>query len=231
MNFKTMIKYCSILICLFSASEFATGANTNELMTKIVYRNITTNQMPESFGTQPTTLYRIGIKYNRIEESPDAVLRIHGLIISDEPDGWMINLMDKSGIHMIDGGPTYEVHDSIVSPPDPNESQAQFQSFTKSRISGFEFGHEMEFLRKNKAKTSGPLLIGRVACDRYELTIDDYAIEMFVKSGTEIPYWLRVTKERTEIRCLQYDFYKADLPPDFSLFKPPVGIKISEARQ
>lgn len=218
----------SALIYLFAASQFVFGAGTNETMTKIVYRDISTNLLLSSFAAQPRTLYRMGEKYNRSEEAPDPVLGIHGLIIINEPDAWMINLMDKTGTHMVDSGPTYVVHDCIVSPP--NKSQAEFQAFKTSSISGFEFGKEMEFLKKHKARKSGAVSIGSVSCDRYELTIDGYSIELFAKTGTEIPYQLKVSKDQSQISYLQYDIYQADLQPDVSLFKPPAGIEISEAQ-
>jgi hypothetical protein len=197
-------------------------------MTKIIYRDISTNLLLSSFAVQPKVLYRMGEKYDRSEEAPDPVLGIHGLIIINEPDAWMINLMNKTGTHMVDGGPTYVVHDYIVSAPDPNQSQAEFQAFKTSSISGFEFGKEMEFLKKHKAKKSGALSIGGVLCDRYELTIDGYSIELFAISGTEIPYQLKVSKEQAQISYLRYDAYRTDLQPDLSLFKPPSGIEISE---
>ena len=197
-------------------------------MTKIVHRDISTNHLLSSFAAQPRTLYRMGEKYNRSEEAPDPVLGIHGLIIINEPDAWMINLMDKTGTHMVDGGPTYVVHDCIVSPR--NKSQAELQAFKASSISGFEFGKEMEFLKKHKAKKSGSLSIDGVSCDRYELPIDGYLIELFAKNGTEIPYQLKISKEQSQISYLQYDTYRTDLQPDLSLFKPPAGIEISEAR-
>ena len=223
-----MIKTFSMLVCLLSVSKLTFGADTNQTMTKIVYRDISTNVLSNSFAAQPRTLYRMGEKYNRSEEAPDPVLGIHGLIIINEPDAWMINLMDKTGTHMVDGGPTYVVHDCIVSPS--SKSQAEFQAFKASSISGFEFGKEMEFLKKHKAKKSGPLSIGGVSYDRYELTIDDYSIEMFAKNGAEIPYQLKISKEQSQISYLQYDTYRTDLQPDLSLFKPPAGIEISETR-
>jgi hypothetical protein len=229
-NAKTVIKTFSILICLLSVSKLTFGAGTNETMTKIVHRDISTNLLLSSFAAQPRTLYRMGEKYNRLEEAPDPVLGIHGLIIINEPDAWMINLMDKTGTHMVDGGPTYVVHDYIVSPPDPIKSQAEFQAFETNSISGFEFGKEMEFLKKHKAKKSGPLSIDGVSCDRYELPIDGYLIELFAKNGTETPFQLKVSKEQTQISYLRYDTYRTDLQPDLSLFKPPAGIEISEAR-
>jgi len=225
-----VIKTFSILICLLSVSKLTFGADTNQTMTKIIYRDISTNILSNSFAAQPRALYRMGEKYNRSEEAPDPVLGIHGLIIINEPDAWMINLMDKTGTHMVDGGPTYVVHDYIVSPPDPNKSQAEFKAFKTSSISGFEFGKEMEFLKKHKAKKSGPLSISGVSYDRYELTIDGYSIEMLAKNGTEIPYQLKISKEQSQISYLQYDTYRTDLQPDLSLFKPPAGIEISEAR-
>lgn len=170
----------------------------------------------------------MGEKYNRSEEAPDPVSGIHGLIIINEPDAWIINLMDKTGTHMVDDGPTYVVHDCIVSPR--NKSQAELQAFKASSISEFEFDKEMEFLKKHKAKKSGSLSIDGVSCDRYELPIDGYLIDLFAKNRTEIPYQLKISKEQSQISYLRYDTYRTDLQPDLSLFKPPAGIEISEAR-
>ena len=159
----------------------------------------------------------MGDKYGRLEEAPDLNLGIHGLLICNEPDAWMINLMTKTGIHDLDGGPTYVFHAPIMG--FKGKSQAEFQAFKALPISKFEFGREMEFLKTYKAKKIS---------NHYELIIDDYRIELFPKAGTEIPYRLKIFKGKSQISYLQYDEYKTDLPLDLSLFIPPPDIKISE---
>jgi hypothetical protein len=212
-----MIKKFSILLCLLVTSKLVWAESTNQTMTKVVYRDILTNLLSSSFAAQPITLYRFGKKYGRIEEAPDSVLKIHGLIIVDEPDAWMINLITKTGVHMVDSGPTYEFHDLIVSPH--AKTQAEFRTFTSLPINKFQFGKEVEFLKTYKAEKLS---------DHYELIIDGYTIELFPKAGTEIPYQLKIFKGEPLISYLQYDEYKTDLPLDLSLFAPPPGIKISE---
>jgi len=212
-----MIRKISILLCLLATLKLVCAESTNQTMTKIVYRDISTNFLSSSFAAQPRTDYRSGEKYGRTEEAPDPALKIHGLIIVNEPDAWIINLMTKTGIHDLDGGPTYIFHAPIVG--FEGKSQAEFQAFKSLLISKFEFGKEMEFLKTYKAKKLS---------DHYELIIDDYRIELFPKAGTEIPYRLKIFKGKSQISYLQYDEYKTDLPLDLSLFTPPPGIKISE---
>jgi hypothetical protein len=163
------------------------------------------------------THYRCGEKYGRSEEAVDPVMGIHGLIIVSEPDAWMINLIPKTGVHLIDHGPTFTFHDFII--PAQSGTSAEFKTFKQSLISQFEYGKEMEFLKKHKAqKISG----------RYELAIDDYKIEMSTKGETEIPYRLTIFKGKSQIVNLQYDEFKTDLSFEPLLFVPPPDIKISE---
>ena len=51
----------------------------------------------ESFAAQAKRMYRAGSRYCRIEENPDLEHGIHGLVIINEPDTWMVNLLDKTG--------------------------------------------------------------------------------------------------------------------------------------
>jgi hypothetical protein len=63
-----------------------------------------------SFATKPKVMYRAGTRYCRIEEALDAENGIHGLAITNEPDAWMVNLVTKSGKHMVDPGPKFNCH-------------------------------------------------------------------------------------------------------------------------
>ena len=46
-----------------------------------------------SFATKPKTMYRAGNGHCRTEESPDIEQGLHGLMIVNEPDVWMLNLL------------------------------------------------------------------------------------------------------------------------------------------
>src|SRR6266404_674209 len=97
-----------------------TGASCQETpktMTKISMRLIEPAQEYGSFAAQPKIIWRVGVKYARIAEAPDFENHVHSLTIINEPDVWMINLTDKSGKHIVDSGPTMEVHLPIFQMP------------------------------------------------------------------------------------------------------------------
>src|SRR5882724_1033467 len=61
----------------------------------------------QSFGAKPKVYFRAGTRYCRIEEEADPQNGIHGVMIINEPDVWMVNLLDKSAKHFVDTGPTF----------------------------------------------------------------------------------------------------------------------------
>jgi hypothetical protein len=79
-------------------------------MCKISVRGVEPAPEPDSFSAQAKTYWRAGAKYARIAEAEDPKNHIHGLAVISEPDAWMINLFDKSAKHMVDHGPTLDVH-------------------------------------------------------------------------------------------------------------------------
>ena len=220
-----MKKGSPILFLAMMVPEVLFGAET---MTKIVHRDISTNYPASSFASKSTTLYRMGTKFGRTEEAPDPDMGIHGLFIVNEPDAWMINMMTKTGTHMVDRGPTFDFHAFIVTLPDRTMSQSDFRTFASSTVSKMEFGREMEFIKSRNARKS-LIQVGARSCDRYELQVDDYGIELFTKAGTEVPYQVKILKGNKVICYIQYESYQTDLPFDSTLFKPPAGITLSEA--
>ncbi len=76
-------------------------------MTKLVVHLQSPDVPEDSFGAKPKTMYRAGTGYCRIEELPDEEHGIHGLMIINEPDTWMVNLLAKTAQHYIDSGPTF----------------------------------------------------------------------------------------------------------------------------
>jgi hypothetical protein len=78
----------AILLC-------STADAAEPRMTKIVTRAISPDIKPGSFAAKPKTMYLAGKKYARVEEDVDIENKIHGLIIANEPDSWIINLVDK----------------------------------------------------------------------------------------------------------------------------------------
>lgn len=172
-----------------------------------------------SFATQPRTLWRAGTKYARIAESRDLQNHIQGLIIISEPDAWMVDLVDKSGKHIIDSGPSFVVHLPV------------FDRHTgiKSKVNELEFGMEMSFFAQNNATHSSGAVIDGNPTDRYEVAISDARLILWTDAISRKP--LRVSLiEGKQSQTYQYLSYDDNLPFDSSLFQPPDGISIEESK-
>src|SRR6202022_269103 len=129
----------SLMFVLLIAPAQEVPKTMTKITTKVVEPKPTS-----SFLAQGKTMWRAGTKYARIEEAPDTANGIHGLLIVNEPDAWMINLFEKSGRHMVDPGPTF------------NPRLPVFDATTGAspKVMELEFGREFEFFTKNNAKQS-----------------------------------------------------------------------------
>jgi hypothetical protein len=174
---------------------------------------------PGSFSAQAKTYWRAGRKFARIAEAEDPKNHIHGLAVISEPDAWMINLFDKSAKHMIDHGPTLDVHLPI------------FPSTTaiKTKLEGLEFGNEMEFFRKNNATRASDEVVGDKATDRYDLRVGSSKVTLWTDTQSKKPVRISQTKDM-HTEAFEYLSYEDDLAFDPSLFRPPSGLTIEESR-
>jgi hypothetical protein len=73
-------------------------------MRKISIRAVEPKQEPDSFEAQPKVTWRAGNRYARVADAPDPKAHIHGLLIINEPNVWLINLYDKSVKQIVDTG-------------------------------------------------------------------------------------------------------------------------------
>src|SRR5437764_14328374 len=62
---------------------------------------------PDSFFNKPKVFWRASNRFCRVDEEPDPERGIHGTLLVNEPDAWLINLADNTAKHMLDPGPTY----------------------------------------------------------------------------------------------------------------------------
>jgi hypothetical protein len=161
-----------------------------------------------SFATKPKVMYRAGSRYCRIEEAPDAERGIHGLAIVNEPDYWMVNLMDKTAQHAVDPGPTFNCHLPIFPDADKN----------------LEFGLEPEYFKnKGASRQEGSVLQGKQTT-LYKVNIGDAILAMFTYGSPERPMAVsRVHGEKGEIFWFRG---WGDLPFDAKLFAKPEDVKI-----
>jgi hypothetical protein len=155
MRLLLRIVFCSILV----SSSF--GQETPKTMMKISTRLVSARVESGAFATQLKTTWRSGTRYARIAEAPDRQNHIHGLIVINEPDVWMINLFDKSGQHIVDPGPSLDAHIPIF----------QVSGKAKRELDALELGKELEFFTGNGAKQSAGEVINGKATDRYDATL------------------------------------------------------------
>jgi hypothetical protein len=173
---------------------------------------------PGSFASESKTMWRAGTGYARIAEAPDLEKRIHILAIIHEPDVWIINLLDKTGKHVIDPGPNYDVHIPIFE-----------ESGVKTKLSELEIGKELEFFVKNGARESpGEMMDGKTTIC-YELIISDGTVALWVDIKSRKP--VRINRiqgvKRQTIAFVAYDDVLAFDP---TLFRPPAEIKILDSK-
>jgi hypothetical protein len=187
-------------------------------MTKISTGIVEPRPDPGSFTAQVRTLWRAGTKYGRVAESPDIQNHIQGLMIINEPDAWIINLLDRSGKHIIDPGPSLVVRLPIF--PDQAVS-------TKFR--DLEFGGELEFVSKMGARGSKGEAVNGRETERYEVTSENSKIVLWtdLKSRKPLRVSLVVGRQAETVEYLSFD---DDLAFDPSLFRPPTGIAMQDAK-
>lgn len=193
--------------------------DTPKVMTKITTRLVEPKPIPGSFSSQVKTCWRAGTKYARVAEAPDLQDHIHGLIIVSEPDVWVINLFDKSARHIVDSGPSFDAHLPIFDVAERS----------KTKLSKLEFGRELDFFIENGAKKSvGESLKGNPTA-RYDMIMGGHQLTLWTDAKTKKPVRISLTAG-AEARTIEYLGYDEGVPFDSSLFKPPLGVTVTEAK-
>lgn len=169
-----------------------------------------------SFAAKPKTMYRAGSRYCRVEEAEDTENHIHGLMIVNEPDAWMVNLMTKTARHVVDPGPTFNCHLPIFA--DGSDREA----------SELEFGLEMEFFEKNGASSHpGSVLQGKQTT-QYQVEVGKSKLALFTYGTPERP--LAVGRVRGDDGEIYWYSGYCGVPFDAKLFAKPEGVKIEESK-
>jgi len=219
MNKNKIQKFGILVVAGFFLVTHAFCQEIPKTMVKITTRVLEPVPEPGSFVSQPKTLWRAGIKYARIAEAPDTQHHIHGLMIVNEPNVWMINLFYKSGRHIVDSGPTFDVHLPIFQTPEE----------AKMKLGELEFGGELDFFTKNNAKPSAGEVINGKATDRYDVIVSGRKLVLWMDTKSKKP--VRVSLERgMGTQTIEYLTYDDELPFDPSMFQPPDGIAIENAK-
>src|SRR5713226_2198336 len=149
------LRTCMMLLCLCCA---AAGEDVPPMMTKLTVKLESPDIPKDSFAAQAKLMYRAGSSYCRIEENPDPEQGIHGLLITNGPDVWMVNRLDKTARHILDPGPTYNCRLPMFANGENNKSAKDL----KKPIVQLEFGRELEYFKpRSGAPHPGPPLRGK----------------------------------------------------------------------
>lgn len=203
---------CVLLLlgCVVPASASTCAPTALE---HVVVTAITPGIVLGSFAAQPLSVYRLGNGKMRSEETPDPANHIHGLIVTAEPDTWMVNLDDGTGKHIVDQGPTFN---AVV----PLFGTTSYES----KFSDLQLGCEAQFVAAHPDAAKRVELIGGVAFDAYRMVIGDDAVEILDRAGTATPAYARFLRSGKLLVALRYDLYQTGLPTDPQLFVAPTGI-------
>ncbi len=196
----------------------AAPAAAPRIMTKIVSRYISADTPPDSFAAKPKIAYMAGTTYSRAEEEDDPAQHLHQLIICVEPDIWVINLEGMQGRHIVDPGPTFEVHNPLLG------------TEASGNLSSLEMGKEVAFFQEHGATRLGKLTIEGQSCEAFEYKESNYRLVLNSRRDTHQPFQLDVFKDGKLDFSVRYMSYETDLPFDPALFTPPANASITEVK-
>ncbi|HEY1265418.1 MAG TPA: hypothetical protein VGF06_17940 [Terriglobales bacterium] len=214
MKLAFMLLWCSITVTQAVPSK----------MLKMVVRREAPDSPPGTFAAKPKTYYRAGTQYCRIEEEPDAPNGIHGVIITNEPDSWLVNLADKSAKHVVDEGPTFNCQLPIFVAGEEIKSAADM----KKELFQLEFGKELIFFGAPDATTKpGPAFRG-AATTAHIRKVDGSQIYLFMGDDTGKPVAIAMQKADKRVIYWYEDF--EEVPFDSKLFARPEGVTMEEVK-
>lgn len=210
-------------VVIMALSAIAYGQRPPESMTTLSVR-VQSPEVPEdSFAAQPKLMYCAGRSYCRTDELPDPENGIHGLMIINEPDVWMVNLLTKTARHFVDPGPTFNCHLAISA-----GEQTMSGADVKDPLLELEFGRELAYFKgKGAAWKEGPVLQGK-ATTAYEVIVGDSQLFLFTTGAPERP-WAVARQDGSGREIFWYGIYE-QLPFDPKVFARPEGVKIEEVK-
>ena len=193
-------------------------AETPSKMTHAVVQMSGADISADSFSAKPKIFWRASNQYCRVDEEPDPGKGIHGKLIVNEPDAWLVNLADNTAKHVLDPGPTFNCRLPIF---------ALDQEMAKSKIGELEIGRELDFFRSNGAKLiEGPKL--QFEANYYELTVGDSVLRLVERVDIHAPILIGLTRG-DKVYKARYLLWN-EVPFKADLFAKPTGVKIEEAK-
>src|SRR4030095_7799611 len=155
-------------------------------------------------------------RYGRLEELLDSEHHNQGWMTANEPDLWMVNLVSKTGQHIVDRGEPYHFHAPVFGAPDAPE-------FLKT----FEFGCELAYM-KERSVSPEPAPIETRKLEAYRVSQGNLTIFLAVDSKLQKPVLAALHNGDKVVSVVKYLNYDSGLEPDLTLFKAPSGVALSE---
>lgn len=216
------MKFLSVNFYVLSLIAFA--QEQPKTMIKMIVHLQADDIPTDSFVAKPKLIYRAGNSYGRIEEMPDPEHGIHGLMIVNEPDIWMVNLFTHTAQHMVDPGPTFNCRMPIFA----GEGEGNDLN-GKNLLYGLEFGRESEYFKRLGAETKEGAVLEGKPITIYTLTRGNSRLSLFTTGNPGKPWGVaRKWKNKREIYWYQSYEY---IPFDIEIFAKPIGMKIEDAKK
>jgi hypothetical protein len=207
-----------LALALLLAQASANASCSLPAQVRIVTVNTSPGIPKDSFASQPLVMYRAGPQRLRLEEAPDPVNGIHQLIVSNWPDSWAVNLLDKKGQHVKDDDPVPVVHAPVIT-ADPSLG-------IPAAWSALEYGCEWEFFSANQAvqvPTEKHDLI------KHQLTEGAWRITLVTAQDSQRPWMMMLSKDGKVTWAIRYTAYAIQGAADPALFAKPEGIEFTES--
>ncbi len=197
------------------ATRAPAAAELPPTMKVIEVRKVDPKPDPMSVESEPVSYWYAGSGHGRVELPRDDKNGTYELIIMNDPNVWMIDLISKSGRHIVDHNPPLVVHFQIFGPNVP---------FEKGKPN-LEFANEIDYFKYKQATVSvGPRLKGKET-KSYDCTVNGKKLSLLTDESDRP---LRITYTDAEshetLEYLRYD----EVPSDPAFFEVPAGIKIAE---
>jgi hypothetical protein len=218
-----MTRKILIATCLLSGSLFAQQPPTPKTMTKMEVVLQSPDAPAGSFAAQPKVMYRAGTQYCRTEEALDADRGIHGVAVINEPDFWLVNLVDHTARHAVDPGPTFNCRFPVFS-----GRAIKLPEDQGKQIMELEFGYEIPFFKKAGATPKpGPVLQTKQTTI-YQTKIGDVTLALFTYGEPERP--LAVVWTRGDEHDIYWYSGYGQVAFDPKLFAKPENVKIEDPK-
>ncbi len=211
---------------LFSA--LATIAAANPLLAqcaparlvRVVIRDQSPGAPPDSFQARPKTIFRLGATFARIEEMEDKENGIHGLVVVNSPDSWMVNLYDGTGRHVVDPDPEGKVHVQLLN-ADMLDGALPAEFFK------LEIGCEVAFFNDRRSPIA-TLKTPEGDKVKQAVGLGKWKIVLVRQDEKGPPEMLFLFRDDDIVAVWTYVSYEELVPPDMKLFSKPSGVKFVE---